>query len=498
MASLLKEYSKEKLTGQIWTPFYIVDKILDDIKYDGSDVLGKTILDPACGDGRFLIKIAQRIIKYSKLCDLQHNLNNIYGWDIDKKAIKIARQKLDKIIQPYDICVNWNLKICNSLQQINGQIDLFSDKKQIQKFDFIVGNPPYIRIQHLNESTRQYIKKNYSFCKMGSTDIYIAFYELALNLLKNDGVCGYISPNSFFYTDTAKYLREYFQDHKNLLQVSNYGTIQLFENAITYSAIVIFNKQQQNNFLYQLAENNTDFKQRYIDFKELTQYSFWQLATKKLKIKKGIKLKDIADIHVGLTTLADKIYMMPLYKKEGDYIYLKSKYNGVIQIEKSICKPIIKASRIKSSDEPIKEFVVFPYKKTTDGNRIIKEQELKQKYPLAYAYLSSNKDILLKRDNGKKNKVVWYAFGRSQGLLTSFGEKILLSPMNKKPNFIYHKNKNACFYSGYCIKYKGDNDKLLQQLNSTRMAEYIQSSSSDLSSGWKAYNKRVLQEFVIV
>ena len=116
---------------------------------------------------------------------------------------------------------------------------------------------------------------------------------------------------------------------------------------------------------------------------------------------------------------------------------------------------------------------------------------------MAYQYLLSVKDYLDKRDNGKPNKVAWHAFGRSQGLDTSFGNKILFSPMNKKPNFIYHINEEATFYSGYCIKYDGDYKKLLKQLNSERMEEFIRISSRDFRGGWKAYNKKIVQEFMI-
>ena len=54
MGSLVKKYTKEKLTGQIFTPFSIVNKILDDTGFNTANILQKTILDPACGDGRFL------------------------------------------------------------------------------------------------------------------------------------------------------------------------------------------------------------------------------------------------------------------------------------------------------------------------------------------------------------------------------------------------------------------------------------------------------------
>ncbi len=496
MASLVKEYSREKLTGQIFTPFEIVEKILDDIGYASSNILGKTILDPACGDGRFLIKIAERIINFSPQKKLKQNLEKIHGWDIDGVAVKKAIEKLDKLVKPFKVSVNWNIRQLNSLHIGHGG-DLFSSNNSVPNFDFIVGNPPYIRIQHLELNERKFIQNYYHFCKNGSTDIYIAFYELALNLLNKNGICGYITPNTFFHTDTAKELRKYFVTNQNLIQITNYGHIQLFDDATTYSAIVIFDKNKRERFKYQKAITKNKFQEREIPFGELRNKKFWQLSISKQKTKKGKRLGDIANIHVGLATLSDKVFMLPKIKEEKKHVILKSKFVGDVKIEKGILKPIIKVSTLKNSNEPIKEYVIFPYKKSNGKMQIIDEEELKSLYPNAYEYLLSVKSILDKRDNGAPNPIAWYAFGRTQGLETTFGEKILFAPLNKKPNFIYSKNKDATFYSGYCIKYNGNYDKLLEQLNSKRMEEFIRISARDFRDGWKAYNKRIVQEFII-
>ena len=482
MASLLKTYTKEKLKGQIFTPFYIAHKILDDTGYQGAAILGKSILDPACGDGRFLIPIVKRILQYARKSQLKKYLNHVYGWDIDKAAVRTARETLSELVG-FDF--NWNIKVCNALQKIQ-------DKKG-QKFDFIVGNPPYIRIQHLEKSQRTFIQKHFSFCQKGATDIYIAFYELCIFLLKDTGKCGLITPNTFFHTQTASGLRTYFANHKNLLQITNYHSLQIFENATTYSTIVIFDKQPRTNFKFQWAEEIHTFKERQIEFRELEGKTFWQLSLKNIN-KMGVRLGDICKISVGVTTLADKIYIMPFLKADANFVFLKSD-NGIVPLEKGIVKPIVKASTLKNADEPIKEYIIFPYEKINGKHKIIEETLLKSKYPLAYEYLAGVKNILDKRDNGKPNKISWYAFGRSQGLDTSFGKKILFSPMNKAPNFIFHKNENATFYSGYCIKYQGDNHELLKALNSEQMKAFIEATSRDFRNGWKAYNKKIVQEF---
>lgn len=492
MGSLTKQYSHKKLTGKIYTPDFIVEKILDEIGYNKTEnIVGKRILDPSCGDGRFILKIAERIIEFVPSELLKESLENIYGWDIDKQAIDLTIEKLNRLVQPYQLKINWQITVQDALK-----VPYETAFKDI-KFDYIVGNPPYIRIQHLEPENRVFIQKNYNFCKSGSTDIYIAFYELAIRLLKSNGSVGLITPNTFFTTETALPLRQFFVKHQNILKITNYGSIQVFDKASTYSAIVMFDKKKRKYFSYQKAESLNNFKQTLIKFEALKDKQFWALSIKKQPNFKGKKLGEIAKIHVGITTLADKIYIMPQVSTDGKFMYLQSKYSGIVSLEKDILKPIIKVSKLKNGNQPPTEYIIFPYQKNKGKYQIIPEKDLKEKYPLTYQYLLAHKTYLDKRDNGKPNKVAWYAFGRSQGLNTSFGPKILFSPMNKKPNFIFSPFKDTSFYSGYCIKYNGDQQALLQQLNSRKMADYIEISARDLRNGWKAYNKKIVQEFRI-
>lgn len=492
MGSLTKTYSHQKLLGQIYTPRFVVEKILSDIGFEKPDILGKTILDPACGDGRFLTVAAEKIIEFSPKEALQENLEKICGWDIDAKAIEDCVENLNALIKPLRIQVNWRVQVCDSLRKI---VDL-----NTQKFDFIVGNPPYIRIQHLEEKERNFIQRFYRFCKSGSTDSYIAFYELCDFLLKKDGVCGLITPNTFFYSETAKLMRAYFASKKTIIKLVNYGDIQLFDNATTYSAITVFGKQPREEFIFEQAKTATEFETRSVSFQEIKNQKIWQLRVKSPAPQKGVKLKDICKIHVGITTLCDKAYIFSIQniKNESKCVLAKTHFKGWVKLEKAILKPIIKASKLKSGTDEIKEYILFPYQKINGKHRIIPEEKLKTEFPLAYDYLLSVKKELDKRDNGKPNPVAWYAFGRSQGLNTSFGKKILFSPMNRRPNFILVENEETTFYSGYCIKYEGDDEFLLQQLNSERLADFIAASSRDFRGGWKAYNKKALEEFTII
>jgi adenine-specific DNA-methyltransferase len=488
MASQTRTYGKKKLLGQIYTPPFIVEKILHDTGFHDLDFNIGSILDPACGDGRFLVPIAMYIIENSPIDQLKQNLENIHGWDIDPEAIKLCRQNLDALISSIKIKVDWRLKTQDALRQIN----------KTEKFDLIIGNPPYIRIQNLSEEQRLFIQENYSFCQSGSTDAYLAFFQLSSRLLKKNGICGFITPNSFLSSETGKPLRAYFTSNKNLVQITNYRSIRIFGNTGTYAAITIFGKQKIETFRYELSDYALSYAYREINFSELDKENQWRLSVEKTSLLYGKSLGEICRISVGITTLSDGLFLINILKETEESFQCRNKNGAIFWIEKTLVKPIIKGSKLKTASDPITEFIIFPYEKDAEGkHKIIPEKVLDVKYPKTYRYLNRIKNDLLKRDNGKPNPVAWYAFGRAQGLDSSFGKKIIFSPMNRFPNFVLYENPDCTVYSGYFIKYDGDYEILLSQLNSQRMADFIAVAGRDFQGGYKGYNKKVVENFII-
>lgn len=489
MASQTRTYGKKKLLGQVYTPPHIVKKILQDSGFYDADLAHKKILDPACGDGRFLVPIVEHIIKTTPSHQLTERLNQIYGWDIDPDALESCRKNLDALTDPLGLSINWNLKLCDALKQFRKRL----------KFDFIFGNPPYIRIQHLPIAQRTFIQSHYAFCKKGSTDAYMAFFELAIKLLSPGGTCGFITPNGFLTSETGKPLRSYFQQNRNLKQITNFGSVPIFGNTATYSAIVIFGNLDQAQFTFEQCESaDLQYKKRDINFSELAASKPWQLSVKRSEHINGQRLGDICQISVGLTTLADAYYLFTIIREDSNLVYAQNKNGMHVYLEKNILRPIIKASKLKSSADPVTEYILFPYQKDAAGKqRIIPENVLQDQFPQTYSYFLKVKPALDRRDNGKVNAVAWYAFGRAQGLDSTFGKKIVFSPMNRAPNFVLYENPDVTIYSGYFIKYDGDYEALLTQLNSPRMAEFIDVAGRDFQGGYKGYNKKIIENFVI-
>lgn len=79
----------------------------------------------------------------------------------------------------------------------------------------------------------------------------MAFYELCDLLLKPEGKCALITPNTFFYSETAKLMCQYFEKARSIIQITNYAYIQLFKDAATYSAIMVFGKEKRTEFVFE-------------------------------------------------------------------------------------------------------------------------------------------------------------------------------------------------------------------------------------------------------
>ncbi|MGG7664967.1 HsdM family class I SAM-dependent methyltransferase [Dyadobacter sp. BHUBP1] len=489
MASQTRTYGRKKLLGQVYTPPHVVDKILRHCDFFESDLAGKRMLDPACGDGRFLIPMAEFIIRNTPADQIAGRLQQLHGWDIDKKALQQCRENLDALVAPLGLSVNWNLRKCDALKQWRLR----------EKFDLIVGNPPYIRIQHLPEAQRKYIQKHYSFCSTGSTDAFIAFFQLASKLLADNGICAMITPNSYLVSESGGPLRRYFHKKRNLRHITNYRTIPVFGAASTYPAITIFGGEPTDHFRFEHCVNNRfEYKGRDIPHSELRIDIPWQLSVQAQAEQQGQRLGDICKISVGLTTLADGCYLFNIISEKNGLVYAKNKNGFFAHLEKDLLKPIIKGSKLKGADDAVTEYILFPYQKdASEKQRIIPEETLKTEFPQTYSYLLKVKSELDRRDNGKPNAVAWYAFGRAQGLDNAFGKKIIFSPMNREPNFILYENPDVTVYSGYFIKYDGDYQTLLEQLNSQRMADFVAIAGRDFQGGYKGYNKKVIENFII-
>jgi type II restriction/modification system DNA methylase subunit YeeA len=172
---------------------------------------------------------------------LEHNL---YGVDINEDAVEIAKLSLwlrtAKRGRPLT-------KLADKIVCANSLLNMpFSENS----FDVVIGNPPYVRQEAIKEQ-KEALSKIYKVAN-GTADLYVYFYELALNMLKPNGLKGFICSNKFFRAKYGENLREYILQNTTILQIADFNGVKIFEDATVDSAITIFQKTK--------SDNNSTFK----------------------------------------------------------------------------------------------------------------------------------------------------------------------------------------------------------------------------------------------
>ena len=180
---------------QVFTPNGYVKKLLDSVGYI-ENLYEKNILENSCGDVNILVEIAERYIDDARAHglldeDIHDGLSkHICGVEIDPIQHKRCIQNLNELANSKGISnVQWNI--------INTDYLRWESK---QKFQFVVGNPPYITYQELDEKDRSYVRENFDTCEKGKFDYCYAFIEKSIDCLAGDGKMAYLIPSSIFKT----------------------------------------------------------------------------------------------------------------------------------------------------------------------------------------------------------------------------------------------------------------------------------------------------------
>ena len=474
----------QKQHGVVYTPPSTVALILDQVLPAGDDALAAAaVCDPACGDGAFLTAVAARMLARLPRADALAALRRLAGYDIDREAIARCRARLDAALAGSyaGARVDWNLRERSVFDRA-----AFQDDRG--RFTHLVGNPPYVRVQHLERAGRERIAGQWRVIR-GATDLYLVFFELGLELLGSGGTLGYITPSGWLRADAGAALRRMLTETHRVRRIIDFGEHQVFDAVTTYTAITVIQKEAAPADIPVAKYDGSGFYEAgdiVLDGNRPARP--WAAATRAERERmraltaRGPRLADIAEIHVGIQTLADGVFILPADGPEA------------AALEPGILRPVVKASVMQDGRDPVRRVVIFPY---DDRGRLLPESRLAAAAPAAYRWLSGHKGRLLNRDKGRFDPARWYAFGRRVSIVSGFGDKILTSGMNRRPNFQICPDPAATFYSGYCIKpHPGVNRaRLLEALNSDDMAFFIGQTSRPYQGGWMSYAKSFIKDF---
>ena len=508
--NLSEEIKKSK--GIYYTPKFIVDYILNKTLKE-HDILSNPcpkILDISCGCGNFLLEaydILYEMFEYYrhelKIENIHKHIieNCIYGVDIDKNAVDILNNSLrnkdidSKILKSNIYCFD-SLNKNNLGQDV---INLFWENK----FDYIIGNPPYIGHKSLGKEYKNFLLKEYSEVYRDKSDIYYCFYKRVIDLLSEDGIVSIITPRYFLESISGKHLRNYILNNSYINEIIDFNGSNIFKNISIASCIITLSKKciTSNIDIHKLK--NSKLKLNYLDSLEyyLNDDNFYNIKIKqsdlnedwiisnkenldiynKLESYGQYRLKDICISFQGIITGCDKAFIID-----------KRNIDENIE-EKKLLKNWVKNKHIKKYKlDENKKLLIY-------SNDIVDEEE----YPKSINYISNYKEKLLNRRECRKNIRKWYElqWGRQKEL---FERKKIMYPYKAKENrfAIDYKNSfcSADVYSFY-IKEEYENEfsyeYIVGLLNSSIYDTYFKTFAKKMTSDLYDYYPNKVMEIKI-
>jgi len=231
--------------GAVFTRSKVVDAILDLSEYRSDRPLHKMrLLEPSFGAGDFLLRALPRLWAAfvrdggSPATAVVHLRNAIRAVELHRETFDVARQRVveDLIgwgLSRYDadvLCAIW--LVCDDflLTRLDGQ------------FDFVVGNPPYVRQERIPGALLNEYRRRFQTL-YDRADLYVPFFERALDLLGSDGVLGYICANRWLKNRYGGPLREKISNGYWLKYfIDMEGADAFHSEVIAYPAITIFQR----------------------------------------------------------------------------------------------------------------------------------------------------------------------------------------------------------------------------------------------------------------
>jgi hypothetical protein len=498
-------------------------KFLDEYRFR---LDGVRMVDPACGSGAFLIQALNRLVEEYRwvvaekeriegargLFDQDSIIrsilsHNIYGVDINQESVEITKLALwlHTAAPGKPLCaLDSNIRCGNSLvgpdfgdfyrQRHQTLFDVADDneRERINAFDWqaafpdvfshggfdcVIGNPPYIKLQHFRSAQPDvagYLvdAKNsdgspvYASTQSGNFDMYLPFIEKGIRLLKPAGRMGYIAPNVWMVNDYGKPLRQLIRQNRSLDRWLDFKSHQIFDEAITYTSLQFFRGFPCESLTCAFAPDGNAAAVRWenadrIPYEKLPEEDTWVLAPMKEKqmLRKLLAghpaLSSFATENAvgfrGIESGADEFYH---FDRLGSNRFIGAK-NGArmdmrgieVSLDDGIMRKLVSSEDAKRylRPSPVRH-AIFPYR--TDGSTalLFSESELAESFPLCIDWFHKHQQKLRERDSGAMNvSTGWYGYTRPMNLHLQDKPKIGIPQTVQNLHGFFDSGGDFCF-----------------------------------------------------
>lgn len=401
-----------KPLGAVFTRPLVVEFILDLVGYSPElPLYQKRILEPSFGDGAFLMPIIQRLLSAWREAGrpqpaTDHLAEAIRAVELDPEAFAATRDGVVALLQEEGLERQAATALASHWLLAG---DYLMTPFQ-EGFDFVVGNPPYVRHEEIPHGLRAEYKSRYATMR-GRADLYVPFIERSLSLLKEGGRLGFISPDRWTKNRYGSALRHLVAENFHLKIYVDMSSVQPFQaNVAAYPAITIISRERpgptrvvvlpsiEKSRMSELAEvlksESLPAHPQVQEVKMAAKEAPWvRMPSEAMvlleRLEQGFPHLEAAGCRVGIgvATGADKAFI-------GEF--------ATLDVEPDRKLPLLTTQDILLGEVRWRgKGVVNPFQE--DG-RLVDLQD----YPRLWAYLEARRDLLANRHCAKRAPAQWY------------------------------------------------------------------------------------------
>ncbi|MGB2841510.1 MAG: TaqI-like C-terminal specificity domain-containing protein [Halobacteriota archaeon] len=459
-------------------------------------------------------------------------------YEVDKEKLErnfkqyLPEKEWSKLISFFTPYAEHFLQKCKELKETFGDGKLIKSIEDIMlaailknyvRYDFVVGNPPYVRVQTLPKEVNEYLRKNYKTV-MGKFDLSVLFMERGINWLSEHGEIGFITSNKFIRSHYGDKIRNFISNNHSIRELIDFGDTGVFKDATNYPSIIIVRKnlERENKLKFINVLRPKDeilkyitkylFKSKYkdnfieiLDIDQLRLKDSWEfLSTEEQKTIEKIRKKAFLNlgkiskrINEGVVTGNNDVFINPFtehFIKEHSF-------------EEELICPLLRGKNVKKwgfkwtgKIPKIDTFILYPYEKKNGSFDVVELSD----YPNIMRYLEQYKGILENRKSwgmtileaGKR----WYELWHPNPQMLE--EKIVTPDISTENNFCLDEHgswlcMDTCFVIILENKYKKFYPFVLGLLNSKLIEFYHKHISPFVSGGYYRYKKQYLERLPI-
>ncbi|HEV3319593.1 MAG TPA: Eco57I restriction-modification methylase domain-containing protein [Solirubrobacteraceae bacterium] len=244
--------------GAVFTRRWIVELILDLIGYTSDrDLSVLRAVEPACGSGAFLGPMIERLSRSCRVHNRQitEAMDAIRACDLQPTNVTASR----RLVKERLTADGWMARDVRALAvRWVAHDDFLLGEHEIGAADFVVGNPPYVRLEAVSDLRSEAYRRACSTMG-GRSDIYVGFFEVGLNTLRSGGVLGFICADRWMRNQYGQRLRSMVAARFSVDTVIEMHDVDAFDQEVSaYPSVTVLRREPQGPAIVATAHKGFD------------------------------------------------------------------------------------------------------------------------------------------------------------------------------------------------------------------------------------------------